>query len=153
MSEKLTQLNQLFFSYVDGSSAEANALNNLSQGRLVPGAFDAAIDNGQTQYLPFMRSYVENIDYENLGSAYFQGLVFTHGSFYADSEVTILGALVVKDDGSQSPTTVEGINLEPGDVHLASKTNLRYIEEFFKPDDPNSASGSSGARIALWIGR
>lgn len=153
MVKKLTDLRGLFFSYLDGSAPEANALNNLSQGRLVAGAFDAAIDNGQTQYIPYMGSYVENIDYNHLGSAYFQGLVFTHGSFYADSEITILGALVAKNNGSQSPSVVNGENLNPGDVLLATNTRLRYIEDFFKPDDPNGSSGPQGASVALWVGR
>ncbi len=124
---------------------------NLQQGRLVEGAFDAAIDQGKTEFLPYMKSYVENIDYEHLGTAYFQGLVFTHGSFYADSEVTILGALVAKNNGSQPPSEVNGESLEPGDVVLATDTRLRYIEDFFKAKDGETSA--RGAKIALWVGR
>ena len=153
MMTKFQQLNDLFYSYANGSSAEAYALANLQQGRLVKGAFDAAIDNGQTQHLPYMQSYVDNIDYDSLGSAYFQGLVFTHGSFYADSELTVLGALVTKDNGTQSPVTIGSENLDPGDVVLATDTKVRYIEEFFQPKDPSTGTGGSGAQVALWIGR
>lgn len=151
MTKKLTQLRELFYAHGNGSTEENNALANLTQGRLVLGAFDAAIDNGRIQFLPYMKSYVENIDYDHLGSAYFQGLVFTHGSFYADSEVTILGALVAKNNGSQPPSEVNGETLEPGDVVLATDTRLRYIEEFFKPED--GSAGSQGAKVALWVGR
>lgn len=153
MISKLTQIRDLFYSEVNGSAAEYNALANLAQGRLVKGAFDSAIDNGQTQFLSYMRSYVDNIDYDHLGSAYFQGLVFTHGSFYADSEISILGALVAKNNGSQSPSVVNGENLNPGDVLLATNTRLRYIEDFFKPKDPNGNTGPQGANVALWVGR
>lgn len=149
--KKLTQLREIFWSHGNGSSAENNALANLQQGRLVEGAFDAAIDQGKTEFLPYMKSYVENIDYEHLGTAYFQGLVFTHGSFYADSEVTILGALVAKNNGSQPPSEVNGESLEPGDVVLATDTRLRYIEDFFKAKDGETSA--RGAKIALWVGR
>lgn len=151
MTKKLTEIRNIFFSHTNGDPEENAALANLAQGRLVAGAFDAAIDNGQIQFLPYMKSYVENIDYNHLGSAYFQGLVFTHGSFYADSEVTILGALVAKDNGSQQPSEVNGEELNPGDVVLATDTRLRYIEEFFKPAD--GEAGSNGAKVALWVGR
>ncbi|MCA9792600.1 MAG: polymer-forming cytoskeletal protein, partial [Candidatus Eremiobacteraeota bacterium] len=151
MMAKLGELSDLFKSYTNGSPQELNALANLAANRLVDGAFDAAIDNGRYDLVDLMLAYSDAIDYNSLGTSYFQGLVFTHGGMYASNEVTVRGAVVALDNGSQGPMTVGTDTINPGDIYLTTGTRLTYVEDFFKPD--NGTGGGSGAGVLLWMGR
>lgn len=160
MTQKFEDLNSLFFSYLNDSPIEARALQELAAGRITRGGFDAAVDHfhtlGGSQRLAvknLMRSYVNSIDYDRLGSAYFQGVLFTHGSVYTDSEVTVQGAVAAFDNGSQKPTDINGEKVNPGDMVLQPLTRISYIEEFFKPKDASGGAGAAGAQILLWMGR
>lgn len=160
MTRKFEDLDELFFSYVDGSTVEAEALQNLAAGRITRGGFDAAIDRfqdlnagQQAQVKNLMKSYVDSIDYDHLGSAYFQGLIFTHGSVYTDAEVTVQGAVAAFDNGSQEPTDINGETVRPGDLVLQPATRISYIEEFFKPKDSHGGPGAAGIQLLLWMGR
>ncbi len=160
MTQKFEDLNALFFSYTDGTPIEAQALQDLAAGRITRGGFDAAVDRfnslsgGQKLAVKnLMKGYVSSIDYDRLGSAYFQGMLFTHGSVYTDSEVTVQGAVAAFDNGSQEPTDVNGERVNPGDMVLQPLTRITYIEEFFKPKDSDGGVGAAGAQILLWMGR
>lgn len=160
MTQKFEDLNALFFSYTDGTAIEAQALQDLAAGRITRGGFDAAVDRfnslngGQKLAIKnLMKGYVNSIDYDRLGSAYFQGMLFTHGSVYTDSEVTVQGAVAAFDNGSQEPTDINGEQVNPGDMVLQPLTRISYIEEFFKPKDASGGVGAAGAQILLWMGR
>lgn len=160
MTEKFEDLNALFYSYTDGSAIEAQALSDLSAGRITRGGFDAALDNFHsligTEKLAaknLMKGYVSSIDYSHLGSAYFQGMLFTHGSIYTDAEVTVQGAMAAYNNGSQSPTDINGEMVNPGDLVLQPLTRISYIEEFFKPKDSDGGVGAAGVQLLLWMGR
>lgn len=160
MTQKFEDLNALFFSYTDGSDIEEAALQALKAGRIERGGFDAAVDNFEGLSLAqkatvkgLMRGYVDSIDYDHLGSAYFQGIIFTHGSVYTDAEVTVQGAIVALDNGSQSPADINGETVNPGDLVLQPLTRISYIEEFFKPKDAGGGVGAAGAQLLLWMGR
>ena len=160
MMEKFEDLDSLFYSYVDDTQIEAIALQNLAAGRITQGGFDAAIDNFNS--LPpqqrhaiknLMKGYVDSIDYNHLGAAYFQGMIFTHGSVYTDAEVTVQGAVAAFDNGSQDPTEINGEMVDPGDLVLQPSTRISYIEEFFKPKDATGGAGAAGVQLLLWMGR
>lgn len=160
MTEKFADLNSLFYSYPDGSQIEAKALTDLAAGRITQGGFDAALDNfgnltaaQKKDAKSMMTGYVSGIDYDHLGSAYFQGMIFTHGSIYTDAEVTVQGALAAYNNGSQSPTNINGENVNPGDLVLQPLTRISYIEEFFKPKDAGGGVGAAGVQLLLWMGR
>ena len=160
MTEKLTDLNALFFSYQDGSLVEQLALQALAGGRIARGGFDATLDNfgwlsaaQKKAAKKLMAGYVSTIDYGHLGSAYFQGIIFTHGSIYTDAEVTVQGSLVAYNNGSQSPTDINGEQVNPGDLVLQPLTRISYIEEFFKPKDASGGVGAAGVQLLLWMGR
>ncbi len=159
MTEKFEDLNSLFFSYGNGSAIETQALQQLAGGRIVRGGFDAAIDNFnvlgslQGKVKSLMKGYVDTIDYDHLGAAFFQGVIFTHGSVYTDAEVTVQGAIVAFDNGSQQPTDIDGETVNPGDLVLQPLTRISYVEEFFKPKDASGGPGAAGVQLLLWMGR
>lgn len=160
MDQKFEDLNELFFSYTNGSHEELTALANLRNGRIVKGAFDGAVDNFASMTGPeraevkkLMQGYINSIDYDHLGASYFQGVIFTHGSIYTDSEVTVQGAISAFDNGSQQPTDINGERVNPGDLILQPLTRISYIEEFFKPKDDGGGVGPGGAKVLLWMGR
>ena len=159
MTQKFEDLNSLFYSYTDGSSIEGTALQELASGRIVRGGFDAAIDNFNTlgplkaPVKSLMKGYVDTIDYDHLGAAFFQGIIFTHGSVYTDAEVTVQGAIAAFDNGSQQPVDIDGETVNPGDLVLQPLTRISYIEEFFKPKDASGGPGAAGVQLLLWMGR
>lgn len=150
MITKFQELEDLFYAHSNGSSAEIAALNALANNNLITGSFDAAIDNGRYDLVNLMLAYAQAIDYTSLGTSYFQGLVFTHGSLYAHHEVTILGAVVAKDDGTQSSVTIGSDTVDPGDLFLTNGTRVTYVEDFFTDD---SGSGGAAGGVLLWMGR
>lgn len=160
MTKKFEDLDSLFFGYINGSPEEAIALQNLAAGRITRGGFDSAIDRFNTlsgtekiQVKNLIKSYVDSIDYNRLGAAYFQGMIFTHGSVYTDAEVTVQGAVAAFDNGSQQPTDINGETVKPGDLVLQPLTRISYIEEFFKPKDASGGAGAAGVQLLLWMGR
>jgi hypothetical protein len=160
MTQKFQDLNMLFFSYMDGTSEESAALQALKGARIIRGGFDAAVDKfatlsaaEQDSVKSLMRGYIDTIDYNHLGAAFFQGVIFTHGSVYTDAEVTVQGAIAAFDDGSQEPTNINGEDVNPGDLILQPLTRVSYIEEFFKPKDATGGAGAAGVQLLLWMGR
>ena len=153
LQSKFQYLHELFFSYADFSPEEYAATSAFLADRLVKGSFDVYTDWSLSSYTPFMLNVTRSIDYHSLGTSYFQGLVYTHGAIHADSEVNILGAVVAHDTGSQGPVTIDGQDLEPGDVFLDQGTQVTYVEDFFHPRNPSGGSGGAGAQIKLWMNR
>ncbi len=151
MIDKMNSIRDVFISHGNGSAAEINALNNLANDILVAGAFDAVIDHNRYDLLNLVRSYSNQIELDRLGASYFQGLVFTHGSLNAVNEVTVVGAVVAYDDGSQVPRTVGSDTLNPGDLFLNNDVRVTYVEDFFT-DNGNGITGPGGG-LLLWMGR
>ncbi len=91
-------------------------------------------------------------DYDRMGESYFKGLVYSNGAIYAGHEVTIVGALYTEDDKSQGPVVLDGVPLQPGDVHLGKGTRLTYVKAMFEDGIPSlGAAGALG--VVTWISR
>ncbi len=91
-------------------------------------------------------------DYDRMGESYFKGLVYSNGAIYAGHEVTIVGALYTDDDHSQGPVVLDGVPLQPGDVHLGSGTRVTYVRSMFEDGIPSlGAAGALG--VVTWISR
>jgi hypothetical protein len=78
-----------------------------------------------------MCNTVNQFGYGNLGTAFFQGLVYTNGGVVAQSDLTVLGAMVADDNGSQSPATIGGVAVKPGDLNMLQGTHLTYVKSMF----------------------
>ncbi|MBI3926355.1 MAG: hypothetical protein HY319_12510 [Armatimonadetes bacterium] len=118
------------------------------------GWFDTVIDEGNLPLFSELVSVTRSIDYSKVGTSYFQGVVYSNGSIYCANEVTVIGALMARDDGSQGPFSPEldpSLVLNPGDVYLGNNSNLTYVEDFF--DDAGGGGGGGSLSVSLWLGR
>jgi hypothetical protein len=78
-----------------------------------------------------MDSSLATLNYNSLATAYFQGMVYTHGAVVAENDVTIVGCLVAQDNGSQSPGVLNGVSVNPGELHLLSGAHITYTRSSF----------------------
>ncbi len=116
------------------------------------GLWDAVNDLNDTALMDAVHNITSEIDYDHIGRAGFQGLVYTNGRFYAGNEISVRGAIVVNDDGSQTgPKTVDGVTLEPGDLYVADDCNITFVEQFF--DGSGAPAGSGAPQVVLWMAR
>ena len=122
--KKLTRTSD-FFAGAFASEQESIQSEFLASGGLIRGAVDSINDLGNSpaaQVAVF--NTVRQLNFDGLGSSSFQGLVYTNGGFFADNQVTVLGAVVVNDDGSQEPFDTPGGEVEPGELHLLSLIHI-----------------------------
>jgi hypothetical protein len=152
MIRKLNEISDVFYALPTGSAEELAASAALRQNRIIKGAFDGMIDTLDLDALPLGSAYANSIDAARLGSASFQGLVYTNGAFVAYNEVSVRGAVVVDNDGSQPDLTVGTETFPAGSLHLKNGTKLTYVEDFFKPNTPGTG-GNGRLRVLLWMGR
>ncbi len=115
------------------------------------GIVDAVVDRGYLALMPEIQAITNSIDYDKLGSSYFRGVVYTNGYLYATNDVTVLGSVLAKDDGSQTGETIDGKDLQPGDIYLANGVRLTYVESMFK--DGNLGGGTGSLAVVSWMGR
>ncbi len=141
----------LFSWVIPYSAAEKDArLAAFDQDGSLTGLIDAANDRNRYDLKSNLRQLIGQLHYDRLGHSFFNGQVYTNGYLYAAHEVTILGALVSDDDGSQVGDSPEpGIDLEPGDVHLGDGTQVTYVDEYF---DGGQTTGGQLA-VTAWMGR
>jgi hypothetical protein len=152
MIQKLQKTSNIFApnGNVLGQPDTAAQANFLGSGN-TDGIIDAANDLNDPALQLAAFNTVRQINYDRIGSSYFQGLIYTNGGFYADNQVTVLGAVVVNDDGSQSTFTApSGDTVEPGDLILKGGSNITYVKDFFF--GPNAGGTPGPRRILLHIG-
>ena len=131
--------------------ADSVARDNFNNFGQTAGIIDAANDLNDPALKLAAFNTVRQINYDRLGSSYFQGLIYTNGGFYADNQVTVLGAVVVNDDGSQSPfTAASGDTVNPGDLILKGGSNITYVKDFFF--GPNAGGTPGPRRVLLHLG-
>lgn len=91
------------------------------------------------------RSYEESV--EASGRAGFVGLVYTNGGILAEQNVSVYGSIVVRDDGTQQPETLDHnsdnpnssrsgpTTIYPGDLQMEEGAVLVYVQEFFQQSE------------------
>lgn len=151
--KRLRAIQETFREVNDESPQEDAALRAAENGQVVPGSLDAIVDRGRTDLLGTVRAQANGINFERPGSAYFQGLVYTHGFVHASQEVTVVGALVARQGarGTSPPVKIGNHLLHPGDIYLLDGTDVVYVEDFFKPSVPVSGSRDQGCEVRLWV--
>ncbi len=110
------------------------------------------------QLFPLFLNELYNIDYDRLGTAYFQGQIYTNGYLYANKDVTIKGTLVLHDNGA-NPSDVPSnpdpsdpsIELYPGDLMLRGGSSITYIEEYL--EESQTTVTPVGFSVKTWAGR
>ena len=81
----------------------------------------------------------ENLD--KLGTAWFKGFVYSNGPVYVANEITVVGAIESQGLTGVPSRTFEGVAMEPGDIHLAERSDLIYVNELMKTDIALGRSG------------
>ena len=121
-------------------------------GTFYGGWFDAIIDGGPTYLAQMQKMTVltEQINTDRLGSAYFQGLIYTRGSLYASQEVSVLGGVVAHGDPTGSTRVAGSETLKPGDVHLTGGSRVTAVE---KTLGGNTNPGPGDLRVDAWLGQ
>lgn len=99
-----------------------------------------------------MGAYLSNYDYDQLGSSYFQGRLYTRGAIYAANEVTIVGSVAAVADPNTADrqpdfVPVSGVRLRPGDLYLASGTSVTFLQDL----RPGYNSGGPSVGVRHWL--
>jgi len=168
LQERVDTLSQLFSSAADvytGDPPEGEenlAVKAFLEDGKTAGFLDAVINGNATSSTAFIDHWpaalnlINQIDYDKVGTSYFQGAIYTNGHFVADNEVNILGALILDGNGADKKSVTLGdgssVELSSGDVYLANSTRITYVEEMFKSGDLDLTGPQLLAR-RLWIGR
>ena len=118
------------------------------------GIFDSVIDNGDNGAMAQLINITNQIDYDKVGSSYFQGLVYTNGFVHARNEVNIIGALMADGDTSLPTAIINGQTTRPGDLILEDGVKVTFVEEFFDGQGSGISIASSGTLgVETWLGR
>lgn len=151
MEKKLQIVEHMFSSdTVLGPSPSAIIDDYYNNGNLA-GIVDVANDEDRQDLKYAAFNAVRQINYDKLGASYFQGLIYTNGGFYADNQVTVLGAVVVNNDGTQSPFTApSGDTVNPGELVLKGGSNITYVKDFFF--GPNAGGTPGPRRVLIHLG-
>lgn len=115
--------------------------------------FDIVIDQNNVGYIDLenqMEVFVDQVNWDNPGTSYFQGLVYTKGFLYAGQEITVVGAVMTQGDETLPGENINGVSLEPGDIFLADRSTLVFNKQYF---DGSGSDGGGILRIVTWIGR
>jgi len=99
-----------------------------------------------------MTNWMENFEYNKLGSSFFQGAIYTRGAFYAANQVTIVGSVAVVEDPETSASKpdfnpVTGVSLRPGDLYLGNGTNITFVSDIA----PGSGDGEPMVGVSYWL--
>jgi hypothetical protein len=122
--------------------------SRLEGSRQYTGVSDAEIEIA----LRKSANWLQNFEYDKLGSSFFQGAIYTRGAFYADNEVTIVGSVSVVADPDDAPSRsdfvpVSGVRLRPGDLYLGNGTNITFVSDIA----PGSDEAEPRVGISYWL--
>ena len=132
-----------------GQSRAAIVANWQSGDRSLSGILDACASNGTPELMNELCTLTEQFNPDTLGSAFFRGVIHTNGFVHATSDVHIIGSMHTYDDGTQDSETIDGDDVEPGDIYLTNSTRLTYNQAF--AENAGLTSGSSELNIKSWV--
>ena len=112
------------------------------------GVTNAEIDKGLIK----AANWLQNFEYDKLGSSYFQGAIYCRGAFYADNEVTLVGSVAVVADPKRADSRpdfhpVNGVTLRPGDLYLGNGTNITFVSDIA----PGAQESAPKVGISFWL--
>ncbi len=110
-----------------------------------PNQYQALSDAQIDRAIVKMGAWLNNYDYDQLGSSYFKGRLYTRGALYAANEVTIVGSVAAVADPNRADSRPDfqpaaGVNLRPGDLYLASGTTVTFVEDLRPGYNPAETS-------------
>ncbi len=148
LAKKLANLGDTYKLGAEGGG-DAAVVAAFNSSGAIKGLMDGAGDLEDVNAMKGVMAITMAVDFDHLGQSYFQGLLYSNGFVYATNEVNVVGAILTRDDGTQTGETIDGVTLEPGDIMLANKSRLTFNKGFF--DGSGSSAGPVG--VVTWIGR
>ncbi|MBS2040921.1 hypothetical protein JST97_38400 [bacterium] len=155
--KKLNNLKMFFDDAADvggDDGARASFLNDQ-----MPRGFAEVLSDGGSVNRAFYNSHREEIwhlmdelNFDKMGTSYFQGVIQTHGSFYAANEVTILGSISAQGDSALGTSVQNGQVLGPGDIFVENGVVLKFSKEYALTQGGPEA-GALPAMLRVWIPR
>jgi hypothetical protein len=95
---------------------------------------------------------LDELNFNKIGTSYFQGVIRTHGSFYAANEITVLGSIGAYGDGALGTVVRGGRTLAPGDIFVQNGVTLKFSKEYALTQGGPEA-GALPAMLRVWIPR
>jgi hypothetical protein len=166
LNRRLQQLEDLFrVCYRDRSGgsprfANANLFDNYA---LWDPALDGGLFDSLQSHVPIdtaareqawrdLKQMVEQYDYSRLGSAQFKGFIYTSGAFVAESDINVLGSVVVNGEPSIGNLTWGNVTYQPGDCIVRGDCRLTYVRQMFEEGVQN-LSGVGVLDVKRWVNR
>jgi len=147
--QKLVSIDDNSNPFNSGQNKAQIVANWKSGDRTLAGILDACASNGSPELMGELITLADQFSPDKLGSAFFRGVIYTNGFVYATSDVHIIGSMHTFDDGSQDGETIDGEDIEPGDIYLTNDTRLTYNQQF--AEDAGLTSGSGELRVKTWV--
>ncbi|MFN8612693.1 MAG: hypothetical protein U0931_34460 [Vulcanimicrobiota bacterium] len=155
--KKLNNLKMFFDDAADVGGDDGGRASFLNDQ--MPRGFAEVLSDGGGTNTAFFNSHREEIwhlmdelNFDKVGSSYFQGVIKTHGSFYAANEVTILGSISAQGDSALGTTVQNGQPLGPGDIFVENGVALKFSKEYALTQGGPEA-GALPAMLRVWIPR
>lgn len=113
--------------------SDQNAIDKFLVNGDVGALFDATIDLQEATTWEASKNVINTINYNHLGSSYFQGVIYSNGAIRANNELTVLGGIFAK-----------------GAIELNNGVTLTYIQKLFENGGVMSNSGL--IHVMSWLG-
>jgi hypothetical protein len=130
------RLNSIAHLFKGGGShygGDANAISKFYATGDVGALFDATIDLQEAGTWGAVKNVINTINYDRLGSSYFQGVIYSNGNITANNDLTIVGALYAK-----------------GKLTLNNGVILTYVQSLFESGGVMSNLGTLST--ISWLG-
>ncbi|MCA9792813.1 MAG: hypothetical protein KC910_13495 [Candidatus Eremiobacteraeota bacterium] len=121
-----------FASYVAPATQDSVVADYLAYG-YTDALVDGINDTSSVALGPQLQTIINLIGFDNLGTSYFRGLVYSDGSILAQNDVTVVGGLLAK-----------------GDIRLENGTRVTYVEDMYSSA---VSVASKNVTVESWIGR
>lgn len=133
MAKRLGSIEHIFKGGAATYGNDRAALDKFYLSGDVGALFDSTIDEQETATWSSLKNVVNTINYDHLGSSYFQGMVYSNGKIVATNELTVLGGVFAK-----------------GEINLVNGVTLTYIQKLFESGGVMSNSGL--VNVLSWMG-
>jgi len=153
--EKLKNL-KLFFDDAEDFGGDDDARRSFLNDQMPRGFAEvlSADNNANNQFFRDHREEIwhlmDELNFNKMGTSYFQGVIQTHGSFYAANEVTVIGSIAAQGDGALGSTVRNGNTLLPGDIYIDNGVTLKFSKEYALTQGGPEA-GALPAMLRVWI--
>lgn len=132
--KRLDSIKHVFKGGAASYGSDRNALDKFYLNGDVGALWDSTIDEQEHATWDTVKNVVNSINYDHLGSSYFQGVIFSNGRIQANNELTVLGGIFAK-----------------GSIQLNNGVTLTYIQKLFENGGVMSNSGL--IHVMSWLGR